>query len=127
MMNFALGSNARPAIAIAGRVIVWTLLALIAVTPERSAVADSSFVDPRSITPTPSTGDVPEPDGYRTNDYRMPVPRTLKGARVVTADEAEKLLAEKGSVFLDVYPRAPKPPNSASRNRVARSPTFDNC
>ncbi len=111
MMNFALCWTARPAIAITGRLLVWTMLALLTVGPDSSAVAESGFADPRSITPTPSTGEVPEPDGYRTNDYRMPVPRTLKGARVVTADEAEKLLAEKASVFLDVYPRAPKPPN----------------
>jgi len=111
MMNLGLCPVARPANAIAGRVFMLTMLGLIAAGSAGMAVAENGFVDPRSITPTPSTGDVAEPDGYRTNDYRMPVPRTLKGARVVTADEAEKLLAEKSAVFLDVYPRAPKPPN----------------
>ncbi len=54
---------------------------------------------------------VAEPDGYRTNDYRMPVPATLKGARVITAEEAEPLHNDKSAIFIDVFPRAPKPPD----------------
>lgn len=54
---------------------------------------------------------VAEPDGYRTDEYRTPVPKTLAGARVIAAEDAEKLLATKEAVFIDVYPRAPKPPN----------------
>ncbi|MEQ1577546.1 MAG: PQQ-dependent catabolism-associated CXXCW motif protein [Hyphomicrobium sp.] len=57
------------------------------------------------------TVNVEEPAGYRTDGYRMPVPRTLAGARVITTIEAEKLYAARSSVFIDVYPRAPKPPN----------------
>ena len=34
---------------------------------------------------------VPEPDGYRTGDYRAPVPDTLAGARVLTTAEAEAI------------------------------------
>ena len=34
---------------------------------------------------------VPEPDGYRTDDYRSAVPATLKGVRVVTTTEAEAI------------------------------------
>jgi PQQ-dependent catabolism-associated CXXCW motif protein len=52
-----------------------------------------------------------EPDGYRTDDYRSRVPGTLAGARVITAAEAEALWREGGALFIDVYPRAPKPPN----------------
>ena len=55
-------------------------------------------------------GTVPEPEGYRTDDYRSPVPKTLSGARVIGADEAETLRTA-GAVFIDVFPRAPKPPN----------------
>jgi PQQ-dependent catabolism-associated CXXCW motif protein len=55
--------------------------------------------------------EVPEPDGYRTDDYRSPVPKTLKGARVVTAESAEPLWRDGSAVFIDVFPRAPKPPN----------------
>ena len=53
---------------------------------------------------------IAEPDGYRTNDYRSPVPATLKGAKVGEAEEAKALLAAK-ALFIDVYPRPPKPPN----------------
>jgi len=65
---------------------------------------------------------VPEPDGYRMDDFRSPVPQTLKGARVVSQEEAEALWNEKTAVFIDVYPRAPKPPNLPA-STVWRDPT----
>ncbi len=54
---------------------------------------------------------VREPEGYRLNDYRSPVPRTLKGATVIDAGEADELWKDgKGDVlFIDVYPAPPKP------------------
>ena len=55
--------------------------------------------------------DVPEPADYRTDEYRTPVPKTLKGATVISPEDAEKLHAGKSAVFIDVYPRAPRPPN----------------
>ena len=55
--------------------------------------------------------DVPEPAGYRMEEYRAPVPETLKGATVVTTMEAEALWREKKAVFFDVMPNAPKPAN----------------
>jgi PQQ-dependent catabolism-associated CXXCW motif protein len=54
---------------------------------------------------------VPEPDGYRSDNYRAPVPATLRGARVVATPEAEAIWRAKSAVFIDVMPRAPKPPN----------------
>jgi PQQ-dependent catabolism-associated CXXCW motif protein len=54
---------------------------------------------------------VPEPSGYRTADYRAPVPDTLAGARVLTTKEAEAIWRAKTGVFVDVLPRPPKPPN----------------
>lgn len=54
---------------------------------------------------------VPEPEGYRTNEYRAPAPTTLKGCRVVDTGEAETLLEKGEAIFIDVYPQAPKPPN----------------
>lgn len=54
---------------------------------------------------------VSEPSGYRTRDYRAPTPPTLKGARVVTTDEAEALWRGAAAVFVDVLPRPPRPPN----------------
>src|SRR6188474_779764 len=54
---------------------------------------------------------VPEPDGYRTDDYRAPVPATLSGVRVLTTAETEVIWRAGMGVFIDVLPRAPKPPN----------------
>lgn len=67
-------------------------------------------------------GAVAEPEGYRTDEYRAPVPKTLIGARVIGADEAEVLLKAGSAVFIDVYPRAPKPPNLPA-GTVWRDPT----
>ncbi len=61
--------------------------------------------------PAISAEPVPEPDGYRNNEYRTPVPATLKGAKVVGYDGAKALFDGKSAIFVDVYPRAPKPPN----------------
>jgi PQQ-dependent catabolism-associated CXXCW motif protein len=52
---------------------------------------------------------VPEPDGYRSDNYRAPVPATLRGARVVATPEAEAIWRAGAAVFIDVMPRAPKP------------------
>ena len=54
---------------------------------------------------------VPEPTGYRTEDYRAPVPDTLAGARVLSTKGAEAIWRAKSGVFIDVLPRPPKPPN----------------
>ncbi|HWK33074.1 MAG TPA: PQQ-dependent catabolism-associated CXXCW motif protein [Hyphomicrobium sp.] len=52
-----------------------------------------------------------EPAGYRMEDFRTPVPATLRGARVLTNDDAADLWNRNGAVFIDVYPQAPRPPN----------------
>ncbi len=52
-----------------------------------------------------------EPEGYRTEEYRAPVPETLTGARVITTAEAETIWRAKNGLFVDVLPRAPKPSN----------------
>jgi PQQ-dependent catabolism-associated CXXCW motif protein len=61
--------------------------------------------------PATAQANPPEPDGYRTENYRAPVPATLAGARVLTTEEAEAIWRDKRGVFIDVLPRAPKPPN----------------
>ncbi len=53
----------------------------------------------------------PEPEGYRTDNYRAPVPATLAGARVLATAEAEAIWRAGEGVFIDVLPRPPKPPN----------------
>ena len=53
----------------------------------------------------------PELEGYRTDNYRAPVPVTLAGARVLATGEAEAIWRAGTGVFIDVLPRPPKPPN----------------
>ena len=52
-----------------------------------------------------------EPSDYRTHDYRAPTPAGLAGARVITTAQAEALWQDKAAIFVDVMPRAPRPPN----------------
>ena len=54
---------------------------------------------------------VPEPEGFRGGNYRSPVPATLRGARVLSTDDAEALWRSRNAIFLDVLPRAPRPAN----------------
>jgi PQQ-dependent catabolism-associated CXXCW motif protein len=63
------------------------------------------------MAPAYGQSSVPEPDGYRTENYRAPVPATLAGARVLSTEEAETVWRAGTGVFIDVLPRAPKPPN----------------
>ena len=53
----------------------------------------------------------PEPEGYRTDNYRADVPATLAGARVLTTAQAEAIWRSGSGAFVDVLPRPPKPPN----------------
>jgi PQQ-dependent catabolism-associated CXXCW motif protein len=53
----------------------------------------------------------PEPEGYRTDNYRSPVPATLAGARVLATEEAETIWRAGKAIFIDVLPRPPKPQN----------------
>lgn len=54
-----------------------------------------------------SDAPVPEPDGYRMDRFRAPVPTTLKGATVLSTKEVEALAG--AAVLIDVLPRPPKP------------------
>lgn len=68
-------------------------------------------IKPPAAAATAHDTEVAEPDGFRPDRYREPVPKTLKGAKVVTTAEAEVLHKDGKAVFIDVYPQAPKPPN----------------
>ena len=61
--------------------------------------------------PTEAWSEEPEPPDYRIENYRAPVPTGLSGARVVGTAEAAALWRDKAAVFIDVMPRAPRPPN----------------
>ncbi|WP_337660224.1 PQQ-dependent catabolism-associated CXXCW motif protein [Anderseniella sp. Alg231-50] len=53
--------------------------------------------------------DVAEPDDYRMDHFRAPVPDTLEGARVVSSEQAFEIWKAGNTVFVDVLPQAPKP------------------
>ena len=59
--------------------------------------------------PAHAQENAPEPEVYRTDNYRAPVPATLAGARVLSTAEAEAIWRAKAGVFIDVLPRPPKP------------------
>src|ERR1700692_4230843 len=49
-----------------------------------------------------AAGDAPpEPDSYRQSDYRAPTPASLKGARVLSTDEASAMGGAGGAGFID--------------------------
>jgi PQQ-dependent catabolism-associated CXXCW motif protein len=51
----------------------------------------------------------PEPSGYRMEDYRSPTPATLRGAAVMTTEEARAHWEKHDALFIDVLPQPPKP------------------
>lgn len=86
------------------------LVLLLTVTARGPAMADPS---------------VPEPAGYRMENYRAPMPETLAGATVVTTPEAAALI-EAGAVLpVDVLPRPPRPTN-LRQGTIWRQPPRDN-
>jgi PQQ-dependent catabolism-associated CXXCW motif protein len=56
-----------------------------------------------------ASAEVPEPEGYRLDNYRAPVPATLHGAKVIGTDEAEAIWRSHSASFVDVLPRPPRP------------------
>jgi PQQ-dependent catabolism-associated CXXCW motif protein len=76
--------------------MMWKLAGLIAAT---LALAPPAY----------GQENAPEPEGYRTDNYRAPVPATLAGAHVLTTGEAEAIWLVGAGVFIDVLPQPPKP------------------
>ncbi len=66
-----------------------------------------------------------EPDGYRTDNYRAPVPTTLAGARVLATEQAEAIWRSGSGAFVDVLPRPPKPPNLPAGTVWRDKPRFN--
>ncbi|HVJ51662.1 MAG TPA: PQQ-dependent catabolism-associated CXXCW motif protein [Aliidongia sp.] len=52
---------------------------------------------------------VPEPEGYRLDDYRAPVPDGVAGAKVLRTETVKAMLDQGGVVLIDVLP-APRRP-----------------
>jgi PQQ-dependent catabolism-associated CXXCW motif protein len=61
----------------------------------------------------PAAADVAEPEGFRMEDFRAPVPATLRGASVLNTDAAEGLWRAGEALFIDVLPAPARPPNLA--------------
>lgn len=53
----------------------------------------------------------PEPQGYRLDDYRAPVPATVQGGQVVHLDAMRAIVAGHGAVLVDVLPAPRRPPD----------------
>ncbi|MGJ4930131.1 PQQ-dependent catabolism-associated CXXCW motif protein [Bradyrhizobium sp. HKCCYLS2038] len=68
---------------------------------------------------------VPEPDSYRTENYRAPVPTTLSGARVLSTRDTEAIWRAKSAAFIDVLPRPPKPKNLPAGTVWREQPRLD--
>ena len=58
---------------------------------------------------TPAWAQVPEPDGYRLEAYRAPVPDSLAGGTVVSTEQFRILAEGSDALLIDVLPRPPKP------------------
>ncbi|BBE70503.1 rhodanese-like domain-containing protein [Oharaeibacter diazotrophicus] len=56
-----------------------------------------------------AAADVPQPDGFRAEPYRAPVPDGLDGARVLDTPAVAALWKAGGAVFVDVLPKPPRP------------------
>src|SRR5690606_31955531 len=52
---------------------------------------------------------VPEPAGYRMEDYRAPTPGSISGGTMVSTADLRALLAEGDVILIDVLPAQRKP------------------
>jgi PQQ-dependent catabolism-associated CXXCW motif protein len=68
---------------------------------------------------------VPEPEGYRTDNYRAPVPATLAGVRVLATGEVEAIWRAGTGVFIDVLPHLPKPQSLFAGTIWREKPRFN--
>jgi PQQ-dependent catabolism-associated CXXCW motif protein len=73
------------------------------------AVLNALLLLPAAHAPALAADSVAEPAGYRMEEYRAPVPQTLRGAQVVTTQQAAALWKEDGVIFIDVMPHTPRP------------------
>ena len=54
---------------------------------------------------------VPEPEEYRMDHFRGPVPSAITGGTTIGPEAAYALWQDKTTAFVDVLPQAPKPEN----------------
>ncbi len=66
-----------------------------------------------------------EPDDYRTEDYRAPVPATLHGATVLSTEQAHALWLDHRAAWIDVLPLIPRPANLPAGTLWLQRPRAD--
>ncbi len=52
---------------------------------------------------------IPEPDGYRMQEFRGPVPASLEGGTMIDTETAHRLWEAGEAIFVDVFPQPPRP------------------
>jgi PQQ-dependent catabolism-associated CXXCW motif protein len=93
--------------------------------PATAAVLGLAMLSRLVAAGEPDDFDVPEPSGYRTQDYRAPVPNSLRGARVASTPDTAALWRRGEAVFVDVLPQAPRPRNLPAGTIWRDSPRLD--
>ncbi len=74
-------------------------------------LAKAAFAFLFMLVPPAFAQTVEEPEGYRTQNYKAPVPETLKGATAIGPEAAHALWKTGRVVFVDVLPNPPRPKN----------------
>ena len=85
-------------------VLACVVLAILHVAGPGAIVAAGAAVDSAPAAP-------PQPQGYRTESYRAPVPGALDGAGLLDTPRAYLLWTTRSAAFIDVLPRPPRPAN----------------
>ena len=67
----------------------------------------------------------PEPDGYRTSDYRGPTPMTLNGIPALTTPQAARLWKSGAAIFVDTLARPPRPAGLPASTIWHPKPRYD--
>jgi PQQ-dependent catabolism-associated CXXCW motif protein len=75
--------------------------------------------------PGASDSIVPEPAGYRMDQYRAPTPGTLSGGHVLNTAGVQELLEAPGTVVIDVLPQQKRPDNLPSETLWLPKPRFN--
>jgi PQQ-dependent catabolism-associated CXXCW motif protein len=67
----------------------------------------------------------PEPAGYRTGDYRAPVPATVNGKPALKTEQAAALWRDRAAVFVDILPQPPRPAGLPAATIWHPKPRYD--
>lgn len=74
------------------------------------------------LAPSAMAETMPQPDTYRGEPYRAPVPATLTGAEVIGIDRAITLHEQGIAAFLDVLPRPQARPEGLPEGTIWNEP-----